>query len=220
MPSPRGTNGRGPEGGRAPPMPDDTVAVPIGTRRSGPSGGTEMVERCRGRPRPGRAALRAISTFLPRRHVAAMPISRWRRGDQRGPRDQRGHELAPETPQGRPRGRSAAGQGRRASRRCRVEVGHRHGRARNGERVPRAAERRDAELYIGRCAGRPPLLGFSAMHVAYQGEPGAYSERAVRSLFPDAEPMPCDTVRLVFSRVTSGKPTMASCRSRTPRPAR
>ena len=43
------------------------------------------------------------------------------------------------------------------------------------------------------------------MKVAYQGEPGAYSERAVRSLFPDAEPMPCETVRLVFSRVTSGE---------------
>ena len=43
------------------------------------------------------------------------------------------------------------------------------------------------------------------MEVAYQGEPGAYSERAVRSLFPDAAPMPCDTVRLVFSRVTSGE---------------
>jgi prephenate dehydratase len=41
--------------------------------------------------------------------------------------------------------------------------------------------------------------------VAYQGEPGAYSERAVRSLFPDAEPMPCESVRLVFSRVTSGE---------------
>src|SRR5512141_2105393 len=43
------------------------------------------------------------------------------------------------------------------------------------------------------------------MDVAYQGEPGAYSEVAVRAAFPDAEPMPCDTVRLVFSRVTSGE---------------
>jgi prephenate dehydratase len=43
------------------------------------------------------------------------------------------------------------------------------------------------------------------MKVAYQGEPGAYSERAVRATFPDAEPMPCDSVRLVFSRVTSGE---------------
>lgn len=43
------------------------------------------------------------------------------------------------------------------------------------------------------------------MKVAYQGEPGAYSERAVRSLYPDAEALPCATVRLVFSRVTSGE---------------
>jgi len=43
------------------------------------------------------------------------------------------------------------------------------------------------------------------MKVAYQGEPGAYSERAVISLFPDAEPLACGTVRLVFSRVTSGE---------------
>lgn len=43
------------------------------------------------------------------------------------------------------------------------------------------------------------------MKVAYQGEPGAYSERAVRALFPDAEALPCDTVRLVFSRVTSAE---------------
>jgi prephenate dehydratase len=42
------------------------------------------------------------------------------------------------------------------------------------------------------------------MKVAYQGEPGAYSERAALALIPDAEPLPCDTVRLVFSRVTSG----------------
>jgi prephenate dehydratase len=43
------------------------------------------------------------------------------------------------------------------------------------------------------------------MKVAYQGEPGAYSERAVRSLFTEAEPLPCDTVRHAFSRVTSGE---------------
>lgn len=43
------------------------------------------------------------------------------------------------------------------------------------------------------------------MDVAYQGEPGAYSEIAVRAAFPDAQAMPCDTVRLVFSRVTSGE---------------
>jgi len=43
------------------------------------------------------------------------------------------------------------------------------------------------------------------MKVAYQGEAGSYSERAVRSSFPDAESLPCDSVRLVFSRVTSGE---------------
>jgi prephenate dehydratase len=41
--------------------------------------------------------------------------------------------------------------------------------------------------------------------VAYQGEPGAYSERAVLAAFPGAEPMPCETIRLTFSRVTSGE---------------
>jgi len=41
--------------------------------------------------------------------------------------------------------------------------------------------------------------------VAYQGESGAFSERAVLVLFPDAEPMPCETIRLTFSRVTSGE---------------
>jgi prephenate dehydratase len=43
------------------------------------------------------------------------------------------------------------------------------------------------------------------MKVAYQGEPGAYSERAVVAVFPDAEALACQTVQLVFSRVTSGE---------------
>ena len=43
------------------------------------------------------------------------------------------------------------------------------------------------------------------MKVAYQGEPGAYSERAVAAVFPEAETLPCETVALVFSRVTSGE---------------
>jgi Prephenate dehydratase len=43
------------------------------------------------------------------------------------------------------------------------------------------------------------------MKVAYQGESGAYSERAVRSVFPSEEPLACESVRLVFSRVTSGE---------------
>src|SRR3954468_23568131 len=43
------------------------------------------------------------------------------------------------------------------------------------------------------------------MKVADQGEPGAYSERAVRATFPGADAMPCEPVRLVFSRVTSGE---------------
>ena len=45
----------------------------------------------------------------------------------------------------------------------------------------------------------------AAMKVAYQGEPGAYSERAVGVLFPNATPLPCETIRLTFSRVTSGE---------------
>ena len=72
---------------------------------------------------------------------------------------------------------------------------------------------------VGPAAGGRDPLPSRAMKVAYQGEPGAYSERAVRSLFADAEPLPCATVRHAFSRVTSGRPRSASCRSRTRRRA-
>lgn len=43
------------------------------------------------------------------------------------------------------------------------------------------------------------------MKVAYQGEPGAYSEDAVRATFPAAEAVPRDTVRHVFNTVASGE---------------
>ena len=36
------------------------------------------------------------------------------------------------------------------------------------------------------------------MKVPYQGERGAFSERAVGTTFPQAESLPCETVRLVF----------------------
>ena len=62
-----------------------------------------------------------------------------------------------------------------------------------------------------RQCGFRSLARLPAVKVAYQGEPGAYSEQAVLSLFPSAEPLPCDTVRLVFSRVTSGEADVGRC---------
>lgn len=41
--------------------------------------------------------------------------------------------------------------------------------------------------------------------IAFQGEPGAYSEVAVLQLFADASPMPSPTFRSVFERVSSGE---------------
>ncbi|HXJ65967.1 MAG TPA: prephenate dehydratase [Actinomycetota bacterium] len=41
--------------------------------------------------------------------------------------------------------------------------------------------------------------------VAYQGEPGAYSEEAAHRLFPDATPLPLRTLHQVFDRVANGE---------------
>ena len=40
--------------------------------------------------------------------------------------------------------------------------------------------------------------------VAFQGEPGAYSQRAVRALFPDAAAQPMHNLRKVFEAVEIG----------------
>ena len=44
-----------------------------------------------------------------------------------------------------------------------------------------------------------------ALRIGYQGEPGAYSQQAVETLFPDAEPVPIRTLRRVFEAVEGGE---------------
>lgn len=44
----------------------------------------------------------------------------------------------------------------------------------------------------------------NAVNVAFQGEPGAYSQRAVRALFEDAAPIPMHSLRKVFEAVEIG----------------
>src|SRR6188472_2307085 len=43
------------------------------------------------------------------------------------------------------------------------------------------------------------------MAVAYQGEPGAYSEEGAQALFPDAEHQPYPSIRTVFESVEVGR---------------
>lgn len=43
------------------------------------------------------------------------------------------------------------------------------------------------------------------MKIAYQGEPGAYSEFATQTAFPDGQALPFESVRLVFDRVDQGE---------------
>ena len=45
--------------------------------------------------------------------------------------------------------------------------------------------------------------------IAYQGEPGAYSEEALLRLFPDARPVPCRTFARAFDALSTGEVTRA-----------
>jgi prephenate dehydratase len=48
---------------------------------------------------------------------------------------------------------------------------------------------------------------FLLMRIAYQGEPGAYSEAAALRFNPHAETLPCESFEQVFAAVQSGKTT-------------
>jgi len=47
-------------------------------------------------------------------------------------------------------------------------------------------------------------LSLDSTRVAYQGEPGANSDAAVREIFPDLAPLPCPTFEDAFDAVSSG----------------
>ena len=43
------------------------------------------------------------------------------------------------------------------------------------------------------------------MKVAFQGEPGAYSEQAVFNYFGEVETVPCESFDVMFDAVVSGR---------------
>lgn len=49
----------------------------------------------------------------------------------------------------------------------------------------------------------------TAVGIAYQGEPGAYSEEALLKLYPDARPVPCRTFARAFDALSSGEVSRA-----------
>ncbi len=55
--------------------------------------------------------------------------------------------------------------------------------------------------------GRDPTMARRRVRVAYQGEPGAYSEAAALRFDPEAEPLPVRTFEEVFAAVTGGQVT-------------
>jgi len=59
------------------------------------------------------------------------------------------------------------------------------------------------------CRGRDPITSVDpGMRIAYQGEPGAYSEAAALRFNPDAEVRPCPAFEDVFRVVESGQATL------------
>ena len=66
----------------------------------------------------------------------------------------------------------------------------------------------------------PALERKTLVRVSYQGEPGAYSEDAVRAAFPDAEPLPRERVRDAFAAVEARASGRDASLARRPRSAR
>src|SRR5205814_2254009 len=85
----------------------------------------------------------------------------------------------------------------------------RHGSVLSGEQYGDAATKATVEARPSAVQAEPrapwALRGtVTDMRVAYQGDPGAFSEEGVRLLFPSAEAVPRRTLRHVFEAVGAG----------------